>query len=92
MSIAAGDSICALTRNGAVQCWGSGNALGNLSPFDSIQPVIDISDAIGITAGEAHTCALLNGGSIKCWDYNGDGELGTGTTKDSLVPVTVLGF
>ncbi len=55
-----------------------------------------------ITAGYAHTCALLTDGTVKCWGANaatpGDlfsaarsgGELGDGTTITSSVPVTVI--
>jgi len=33
-----------------------------------------------ITTGYAHSCAILNDGSIKCWGYNANGELGLGNT------------
>lgn len=38
------------------------------------------SPAPRVTAGGYHTCALLEAGGIKCWGYNGDGELGVGDT------------
>ncbi|MBI5383045.1 MAG: hypothetical protein HZA90_00005, partial [Verrucomicrobia bacterium] len=33
-----------------------------------------------ISVGNAHSCAVLEGGTIKCWGYDQCGELGDGTT------------
>ena len=41
--------------------------------------VPDVSSAIQVTAGDSHTCALINDGSVKCWGYNGSGQLGYST-------------
>jgi hypothetical protein len=48
--------------------------------------------AATVAVGRHHTCALLPGGQIDCWGYNGYGELGNGTTTDSDVPVAVSGI
>ncbi|NJK32387.1 MAG: hypothetical protein HC927_08240 [Deltaproteobacteria bacterium] len=32
--------------------------------------------AIDLATGQAHTCALLEGGSVRCWGDNQRGELG----------------
>ena len=34
--------------------------------------------AIEIDAGQHHTCAVLDSGVLKCWGYNGYGQLGQG--------------
>ena len=43
-----------------------------------------------IAAGEQHTCALLTSGQARCWGINHHGQLGNGTTTDSMRPVVVL--
>jgi len=45
-----------------------------------------------ISAGDHHTCAVKNDGTIRCWGGNEGGQLGNVTTTNSLVPVTVLGI
>jgi hypothetical protein len=37
-------------------------------------------DATAISAGNEHTCALLSIHTIKCWGFNGTGELGDGVS------------
>ena len=98
-AIAAGcQHTCALV-NGAVQCWGwnSAGQLGNNSGADSAVPVpvsglgSPGSGVQAIGAGYGHTCALVNGG-VQCWGYNDDGQLGNGSTTQSLLPVPVVGL
>ena len=53
-----------------------------------------IDDATAITAGENHSCALRQNGTISCWGNNFLGSLGDGTDSDkaehSSVPVKVV--
>ena len=54
---------------------GGGTAAGE--SIELPQTVLGInSNATHLTAGYAHTCALLEGGAAYCWGTNGYGELG----------------
>jgi len=97
-AISAGSQhTCALLTGGTVRCWGDNyhGDLGDGTTAERLSPVAvhGISTATAISAsGLYHTCALLTGGSVRCWGWNQDGELGNGTTTDSAVPVSVLGL
>ena len=47
--------------------------------------------AVGIAAGYHHTCAITIVGGVKCWGYNGYGQLGIGSTSNQYSPVDVPG-
>ena len=38
--------------------------------------------ALAISAGDGHTCAMLDNSSFKCWGRNADGQLGQGDTDN----------
>lgn len=40
--------------------------------------------ALAIAAGSAHTCAILEGGELRCWGRNNHGQLGISTGADRL--------
>lgn len=88
---------CVLTNNGAVKCWGSnwGSTLGDGTSIYSNLPV-EVnnlsSGIIAIVSGGYHNCALTSSGGVKCWGFNGDGELGDGTYTDQSNPVDVIGL
>ncbi|MBX3210109.1 MAG: hypothetical protein KF764_34075 [Labilithrix sp.] len=42
-----------------------------------------------LAAGGDHTCALVEGGTVRCWGKNEDGQLGDGTRVSTLDPVAV---
>jgi alpha-tubulin suppressor-like RCC1 family protein len=103
-SVSAGSShTCAVRTGGTVSCWGSdvdgqlgngpaGGTVVNTAPVT----VTGVTNAISVSAGGSHTCALLVGGSVKCWGKASMGQLGDGTTGDAggirSAPVTVTGL
>ena len=88
---------CALTSTGAVKCWGlnSSGRLGDgtqtlrLSPVDVFGLTSGVS---AIAAGDNHTCALMSSGAVKCWGFNGNGQLGDSTQTSRITPVDVTGL
>jgi len=44
---------------------------------------------VTIAAGERHTCAILDDGSVSCWGRNNYGELGDGTTTNRNTPTQI---
>ena len=80
---------CALLDNASVKCWGLNNRgqlgidnntnMGNTSGSMAQLTGINLGTgrtATAIAAGNEHSCALLDNASVKCWGYNGAGQLG----------------
>jgi alpha-tubulin suppressor-like RCC1 family protein len=90
---------CALQPSGTVLCWGN-NSNGQLGPNATVGAsvtatvaVTGLTDAIALSAGAAHTCALKAGGSVVCWGDNSLNQLGVGfTSTNTPVPAAVLGL
>jgi cysteine-rich repeat protein len=53
---------------------------GETNDGDSCSPTCKEQKALQVACGANQTCAILTGGSVKCWGYNGEGELGLGDT------------
>ncbi len=84
---------CALLVSRSVQCWGQGGRgqLGAGSAQDSTVPVTVTAPlpppppppaAERISSGSQHTCAIVDGGRVRCWGFNSSGQLGTGDRSE----------
>ena len=79
---------CAIINNGSVVCWG-GNLDGQAGTpsygSNLVYPTLTSSLGVGRTAvsvssGSYHTCAILDDGTVSCWGWGGDGQIGFGAT------------
>jgi alpha-tubulin suppressor-like RCC1 family protein len=98
-AIVAGDNFtCVLLEGGAVKCWGA-NQYGQLGYGDRLPRRKPASTslslarpAVALAAGSQHACARLNDGSVSCWGYNNDGQVGDGTRNPRLSPASPISF
>ncbi|MGB4924643.1 MAG: hypothetical protein WBO98_10745 [Candidatus Nitrotoga sp.] len=87
----------ALRSDGTVWSWGV-NPFGILgsgtttSGSDIPVRAAGLEGIIAIAAGDLHTVALKNDGTVWAWGHNSSGQLGIGTTTDSTIPVQVPGI
>lgn len=90
---AGGVHTCALRDDNAVLCWGySGD--GRLGyPARNDIGLVDVPGTVGpvdlgpgrtakaISAGGAHSCAILDDDTVRCWGFGFDGRLGYNDTE-----------
>jgi alpha-tubulin suppressor-like RCC1 family protein len=88
---------CALSSSGTVRCWGD-NSFRQLGRSAGGGPAagapVDLGSgrrARAIFAGANHTCAILDGGEVKCWGLNSHGQLGVGDDQNRGDGVGAMG-
>ncbi len=98
-SVTAGDfHTCAVTTSGAAYCWGAGGYIGDGTTTRRLVPTAVAGgltyasvDAARTGFTDAYSCGVTTSGAAYCWGYNGNGQLGDGTTTQRLVPDAVAG-
>jgi alpha-tubulin suppressor-like RCC1 family protein len=92
-SISCGEShTCAVLETKRVRCWGNGgdgrlgygntNSIGDNETPASVGDVEVGGDVASVVCGKRHTCAVLVGGTVRCWGHGSTGALGYRTTAN----------
>jgi alpha-tubulin suppressor-like RCC1 family protein len=97
---------CGRATDGTWYCWGLNNygqlGTGATGPESCVggpgvpcsSTPVAVSAGINLTAvltGRRHSCGVTSAGAAYCWGENVYGQLGDGTTTNSLTPVAVAG-
>ena len=91
-----GSYACAILDDGSLKCWGSsfegGLGLGSTDArgdgpgeMGDALPAVALGTgrtAVAVDAGVAHTCAVLDDATLKCWGRGAAGPLGQGDLAD----------
>jgi alpha-tubulin suppressor-like RCC1 family protein len=95
-----GSHTCAILDDESVACWGYnysqelgygdqnkfGEGMDRYAPPSFPINLGPSKTARHISVNYAHSCAILNDGSVKCWGQNASGQLGYGDSKKLGVP------
>ena len=85
----------AVRCDGSVWAWGDNTygqlGLGNTTPVNGVQRVLNAPSFAGVSGGPYHSLALNVDGSMRSWGYNNYGQLGDGTKTSRYLPVGVSG-
>jgi alpha-tubulin suppressor-like RCC1 family protein len=83
--------------DGSIRSWGYGGDgdLGNGTTVDHSNVPVSVINLTGLKATEISggcdsACALISDGTMRCWGYGWDGELGNGTFSPTNAPVQVI--
>lgn len=90
-SVAVGTTSSGLATailSGEVYTWGNNvnGDLGRDDPDTTTPGKLVIAEAASLSevcAGDSHGCAVSSDGSLYCWGYNSDGQLGTDQSTDN---------
>ena len=90
---------CAIISDKTAKCWGAnydgqlgvGASVGDVSVAATATAVNVLTDAVSISAGANHTCALNGTGVVKCWGDNATKQGGR-DGNETTAPVAVTGI
>jgi alpha-tubulin suppressor-like RCC1 family protein len=95
VQVSAGEHhTCAIRAGGNVYCWGAnGSGQLGIAPTTAMSnrplKVPMISQAVQVSAGYLHTCAVDVNHALWCWGANDSAQLGLGTTTTTELPQIV---
>ena len=89
---------CAVLDNGSLMCWGSdghgqlgdGGQMANQVRPNTFVALPEGRQITDIHAARNRACGLLDDGSVWCWGYGSNGELGDGTTNTYSAPTNAV--
>jgi alpha-tubulin suppressor-like RCC1 family protein len=88
VDLAAGERhACAVTKRGAVSCWGAGkNGQLGSGHANRRKPAVvpGVTEVVDVEAGRDHTCARKRDGSVICW--GGETHVQTGNQPGKVKP------
>ena len=73
------DNGCAITRTGALWCWGANlrGQVGDGTQSNRTRAVLVIPEnVVAVSVGPSHSCAVMQVGVVNCWGANNVGQLG----------------
>jgi hypothetical protein len=106
-AISISTTVCALIKDGSEKCFGQDDRseLGSVKPDvwngptgpikykNTPQVIAGLSNAIQISSGFLHNCALISSGVTKCWGDNQQAQLGyVQSNVAAKTPVVVTGL
>lgn len=96
-SVATGTNFsCALANTGNVYCWGTGDsgqigndASSNVNVPTAVTMPSGVTSFRSIASGVQTNCAIANTGTVYCWGFGANGEIGNGANNNVNVPTAV---
>jgi alpha-tubulin suppressor-like RCC1 family protein len=96
LSVSAGAlHTCGIQVGPSLYCWGD-NANAELGagqarfPLGASAPLFIASNFVAVTAGQEHTCAIDANANGWCWGLNISGQVGVGTSADTIYSPTEI--
>jgi alpha-tubulin suppressor-like RCC1 family protein len=86
-----GGHILAQKQNGTLWSWGGGDALGvgGTPPVTNIPQQVTTDTWKSFSTGTGTSFGIKSDGTLWAWGFNGQGQLGDGTTINRLVPTQI---
>lgn len=92
---------CARLADGTAKCWGANGEgeIGDGTNQDETvatsvldqqgSPIVNVlSDGLSKSGTALHSCAILGDGSLSCWGWNENGQIGNGASKTTVSRAT----